>query len=312
MENKIPSFLLARHAPGLPIFKTSKKSSLRSSFVDKGLSYIAGVVKTGYVQWELASTKGFLQKFDARAKVFFLLFFIGIISFKQSVYAEMSVGVFIFALAVFSGINVADFYRRVLFFGFFFGFIIALPASLNTITNGELVVRLVELPKPYDFLGYHIPRLIGITRQGITGVMMLTLRAANSVALSLLVISTTPFPSLVKALKVLRVPDVFLMILTLTYKYIFIFAGTIEDMYLAKKSRLAGRANGVDGRIWVAGRIAFIFKKTQLRCEEVFKAMLSRGFSDDMRFYGSRLFSTGDRLFTLFILFSGTIICACF
>src|SRR5208283_3444789 len=127
----------------------------------------------------------------------------------------------------------------------------------------------------------------------------------------LLVISTTTFPSLVKALKVLRVPDVFLMILTLTYKYIFIFAGTIEDMYLAKRSRLVGRANGVEGRIWVAGRIAFIFKKTQLRCEEVFKAMLSRGFSDDIRFYDSRLFGTGDRLFTLFIFFTGAIISAC-
>src|SRR5208283_3021912 len=122
---------------------------------------------------------------------------------------------------VLSRVNVADFYKRVFFLGFFFGFAVALPASLNTITGGEVVMRLVELPKPYDFLGYHIPRLIGITRQGITGVMMLTLRVANSVALSLLVISTTPFPSLVRALKVLRVPDVFLMILTLTYKYIF-------------------------------------------------------------------------------------------
>ncbi len=308
MENKIPSFLLERHAHGLPIHKTS---ALRSSFVDKGLSYIAGVVKAAYVQWELASTKGFLQKFDARAKVFFLLFFIVIISFKQSVYAELSIGAFIFVLAVFSGINVAGFYKRVFFFGFFFGFIVALPASLNIITGGELVIRLVELPGPHEFLGHHIPGQIGITRQGLTGVMMLTLRVVNSVALSLLVISTTPFPSLVKALKVLRVPDVFLMVLTLTYKYIFIFARTIEDMYLAKKSRLARRANGVDGRIWVAGRIAFIFKKTQLRCEEVFKAMLSRGFSDDMRFYGSRLFETGDWLFTLFIFFSGTIISAC-
>ncbi len=308
MENKIPSFLLERHAPGLPVLKTS---SMGSSFVDKGLSYIAGVVKAGYIQWELASTKGFLQKFDARAKLFFLFFFIGIISFKQSVYAEMSIGVFIFALAVFSGANIADFYKRVLFFGFFFGFTVALPASLNTITGGEIVMRLVELPKPYDFWGYHIPKQIGITRQGIAGVMMLTLRVANSVALSLLVISTTPFPLLVKALKVLRVPDVFLMVLTLTYKYIFIFAGTIEEMYLAKKSRLARRTNGVDGRMWVAGRIAFIFKKTQLRCEEVFKAMLSRGFSDDMRFYGCRLFGTGDWLFTLFILFAGTVISVC-
>ena len=311
MENKIPSFLLERQAPGLPLLKTSPKSSMGSSFVDKGLSYIAGVVKAGYIQWELASKKGFLQKFDPRAKLFLLFFFIGIISFKQSVYAEMSIGVFILVLAVFSGINVADFYKRVFLFAFFFGFAVALPASLNTITSGELVMRLVELPKPYDFWGYHIPRQIGITSQGLTGVIMLTLRVANSVALSLLVISTTPFPSLVKALKVLRVPVVFLMILTLTYKYIFIFAATIEDMYLAKKSRLVRRANGVDGRMWVAGRIAFIFKKTQLRCEEVFKAMLSRGFSDDIRFYGCRLFGTADRLFTLFILFAGTIICVC-
>src|SRR5208337_5656375 len=102
MENKIPAFLLERHSQGLPMLKTS---SLGSSFVDKGLSYIAGLVKAAYIQWELASTKGFLQKFDARAKVFFLFIFIGIISFKQSVYAEMSVGVFIFALAVFSGVN---------------------------------------------------------------------------------------------------------------------------------------------------------------------------------------------------------------
>ncbi len=308
MENKIPSFLLESHAQDLPIHKTS---SMGSSFVDKGLSYIAGMVKAGYVQWELASAKGFLQKFDARAKVFFLLFFIGIISFKQSLYAEMDIGVFIFALAVFSRVNVADFYKRVLFFGFFFGFSVALPASLNTITGGEIILRLVELPRQYDFWGYHIPRQIGITRQGITGVMMLTLRVANSVALSLLVISTTTFPSLVKALKVLRVPDVFLMVLTLTYKYIFIFAGTIEDMYLAKKSRLVRRSSGVDGRTWVAGRMAFIFKKTQLRCEEVFKAMQSRGFSDDIRFYGCRIFGTADWLFTSFIFFAGTIICVC-
>jgi len=311
MENKIPPFLLDRHAQGLPMLKTSKTSSMRSSFVDKGLSYISGVVKASYIQWELASTKGFLQKFDARAKLFFLFFFVGIISFKQSVYAQMSIGAFIFALAVFSGVNVADFYKKVFFFGFFFGFTVALPASLNTITSGEIVMRLVELQKPIDFWGYHIPRQIGVTRQGITGVMMLTFRVANSVALSLLVISTTPFPSLVKSLKVLRVPDVFLMVLTLTYKYIFIFVRTIEDMYLAKRGRLARRTSGADGRMWVAGRIAFIFKKTQLRCEEVFKAMLSRGFTDDMRFYGCRLFGTRDWLFTVFIFFAGTVISVC-
>src|SRR5271169_1094623 len=176
-------------------------SSLGNSFVDKGLNNIAGMIKAAYIQWETASAKGFLQKFDARAKVFLLLFFIGIISFKQTIHSEIAVGIFIFALAAVSRINVADFYKKVLFFGFVFGFLIALPASLNTITRGEIILPLVELHKPYDFWCYHIPRRIGITRQGIDGVMMLTLRVVNSVAMSLLVISTTPFHEVVKALK---------------------------------------------------------------------------------------------------------------
>ncbi len=279
-----------------------------SSFVDKGLNHIAGMIKTGYIQWETASAKGFLQKFDARAKVFLLLFFIGIVSFKQTIPAEIAIGTFIFALAAVSRVNVADFYKKVFFFGFVFGFLIALPASLNTITGGEIFLRLVELPKPYDFWCYHIPRQIGITRQGIDGVMMLTFRVVNSVALSLLVIYTTPFHEVVKALKLLRVPGFFLMVLTLTYKYIFIFARTVEEMYLAKKCRLAGRTSGADGRNWVAGRMAFIFRKTQLRCEEVFKAMLGRGFSEDIRFYGHRIFSAGDWVFFFFVLAVGTAI----
>ena len=281
-------------------------SSLGNSFVDKGLNNIAGMIKAGYIQWETASAKGFLQKYDARTKVFLLLFFIGIISFKQTIHAQIAIGTFIFAFAAVSRVNVADFYKKVLFFGFVFGFLIALPASLNTITRGEIILRLLELPKPYDFWCYHIPQQIGITRQGIDSVMMLTFRVVNSVALSLLVIYTTPFHEVVKALKLLRVPDLFLMVLTLTYKYIFIFARTVEDMYLAKKSRLAGRTSGADGRDWVAGRMAFIFRKTQLRCEEVFKAMLGRGFSDDIRFYGYRLFKTRDWVFTVFVLFAGT------
>ncbi|MBF0506750.1 MAG: cobalt ECF transporter T component CbiQ [Nitrospirae bacterium] len=279
-----------------------------TSFIDKGLSYVAGIIKASYVQWELASAKGFLQKFDARAKVFLLLFFIGIISLKQTIRAEMAIAAFIFVLAALSRVNVTDFYKRVLFFGFVFGFLVTLPSSLNTITHGEIIFRLVDLPESYNFLGYNIPRRIGITRQGMTGVMMLTLRVVNSVSLSLLVISTTPFHEVVKALKILRIPDLFLMVLTLTYKYIFIFARTVEEMYLAKKSRLTGRVSGAEGRMWVAGRMAFIFRKTQSRCEDVFKAMLARGFSDDIRVYGHRLFRTCDWLFSVFVLSAGIFI----
>jgi energy-coupling factor transporter transmembrane protein EcfT len=59
-------------------------------------------------------------------------------------------------------------------------------------------------------------------------------------------------------------------------------------MHLAKKSRLAGGVGGAEARRWVAGRIGMIFKKTQMRCEEIFKAMLSRGYSGEVKLAGSR------------------------
>jgi cobalt/nickel transport system permease protein len=41
-----------------------------------------------------------------------------------------------------------------------------------------------------------------------------------------------------------------------------------------------------EARRWVAGRILLVFKRTQLKCEELFKAMLSRGFSGEVRLHG--------------------------
>ncbi|MCL4492105.1 MAG: cobalt ECF transporter T component CbiQ [Nitrospirae bacterium] len=305
MENKIPAFLLEEPPP--EIRSRPARRASKSSFIDRGLKHVAGVINTGYIQWETASQGGFLQGLDARVKVIFLAFFILIVSLKRELHAEAAIGVFIFLLAAASHISLPAFYRRVFFFGFFFGFLVALPSSLNSVTRGEIVLPLVTLSKPYDFWIYHIPRQIGITREGLFGVAMLTLRIVNSVSLSFLILYTTPFTEIIKALKILKIPDTVLMMLTLSYKYIFIFAKTVEEMHLAKRSRLAGGASSSEGRRWIAGRITFIFRKTRLRCEEVFKAMLGRGFSDSVRLYGSGRLTATDRLSCTLFIFTGIL-----
>ena len=68
------------------------------------------------------------------------------------------------------------------------------------------------------------------------------------------------------------------------------------------------QASNAEARRWIAGRIAFIFRRTRLRCEEIFKAMLARGFADTVRIYKfKRLsvldWSTGIGLFMIGILF---------
>ncbi|PIV65967.1 MAG: cobalt ECF transporter T component CbiQ [Nitrospirae bacterium CG_4_10_14_3_um_filter_44_29] len=305
MKSKVPSFLLERH----PSDSFNRgKGGLKMPFIEKGIHHVADVIKTGYVQWETASKDDFFQKIDARIKVLSLLFYIIIVSLKKDILPEVLVGVFVFILTMIARLNILSLYKRVLFFSFIFGFLIALPSAFNVITKGEIIFPILHLSKTYRFWIYHIPSEIGITREGIDGVMMLTSRVMNSLSLSFFVLYTTPFPEIIKALKVLKVPDGFLIIVTLSYKYIFIFAKTVEDMHLAKKSRSAGQVSDAEARSWIAGRVAFMFKKTRLRCEEIFKAMLGRGFSDNIKIYGvsklhARDWFTGAIFFLVGVIF---------
>ena len=283
MKNNVPPFLLAK--PASYDYRQGQ-GKIKTTFLEKGIYHFADIIKTGYVQGETAALDNFFQKIDARIKVLFLLAFVIIVSLKKDILSEFLIGIFVALLVIISRLNLLSFYRRVLFLGFIFGFLISLPSACNVITRGEIILPILQLSKPYSFWIYRIPAEIGITREGMYGVAMLTLRVTNSLALSFFVLYTTTFPDIVKALKILRIADGFLMIITLSYKYIFIFARTVEDMHLAKKSRLAGQVSNAEARRWIAGRIAFIFKKTQLRCEEIFKAMLGRGFSEHVRIYG--------------------------
>ncbi len=264
------------------------------TFIDKSISTIAGIIKSSYVYWEMSGKNGLFQGLDPRLKVVFMMYFIVIISLMRSVHIEAAIAVFIFALVALSRLNVFYMYRRIIGFAFFFGFLIALPSAFNVITRGEIILPVATLSREYQFWIYSIPKEIGITREGAFGLAMLSLRVANSLGISLLIIHTTPFFEIIRALKVFRVPDTLLMIIILSYKYIFIFSKTVEDMYLAMKSRLAGPVDSGTIRELIAGRIFIIFKKSQMRYEETYRAMLSRGFTGDVALYNFRAFTVRD------------------
>jgi cobalt ECF transporter T component CbiQ len=162
------------------------------------------------------------------------------------------------------------------------------------VADGEVILPVFHLAKPYTFWIYQIPEEIGITREGLNGVAMLTLRVMNSLSLVFLILYTTPFSEIMKALKMLKIPDGLLIITTLAYRTFFLFAKVAEEMHLAKKSRRIGGLSRGEARKWVAGRIAFIFGKTRKRSEEIFQAMVSRGFCYSMKIYGFKKLSPKD------------------
>jgi cobalt/nickel transport system permease protein len=262
----------------------SKFKNLQLSFIDKSIEKIAGIIKT-YLLFESTTQDGLFQKLDSRIKILFMLFFLIIISIKKDIQSEILILLIIFLLVITSKLRLLNFYKLVFFFSFIFGFLIALPSSFNLITKGEIIFPLLHLDVPIDFWIYHIPSEIGLTLEGLSSTVMLTLRVINSISISLLIIYTTPFAEIIRAMKILRIPDTFLMILSITYKYIFIFARTVEDIYFSMKSRITGSLTKSEMRNLITGRMAFMFKKSRITCEEVFRAMSSRGFSNEIRIF---------------------------
>ncbi len=305
MKNKVPAFLLGS-PPALSEIRGGGRVDI--SYLDKGIRDFASLFTEGYAQWELSSRRSFLHDLDARIKIVFWMLLIVVISLKRAVLPEAVIFIFISTLAVLCRLNLIAFYKKVLLLGFAFGFIVSAPSALNVIVPGKVIIPVLTLSRPHDFWIYHIPQVIGITDSGISLVSLLTLRVLNSLSVSFLILYTTPFADIVKALKVFRVPDTFLIIISMTYKYIFTFAHIVSDMYLAKKARLACGNGRKEAREWIAGRIAFVFKKTQLECEEVFKAMNARGFSGEIRLYHYRKLTGKDWVIGL-SLFSAAIGC---
>jgi cobalt ECF transporter T component CbiQ len=302
MKNKIPGFLLCTPVQA---HDAEERVKQRSSYVEKGIGHLSEMITTGYLNVGQESGKGFFQKLDPMVKVFFLIFFVVIVSLKTDIFPEAAITLFILLLVVSSRINLAQFYKKIAVLTFLFGFLVIFPSAFNVVTPGELILPVITLPRPYEFLIYHIPEEIGLTRQGVDGVMMLCLRMMNSLAISFLVIHTTPFHRIIKALQVFRVPQALLLVITLSYKYIYIFSKTVEGMYFARKSRLVGMVRDDEARDWVAGRIAHMFRKSMSRYEEVFRAMVARGFAEEVRLSDIGGLTTTDRLSGCFFLLAG-------
>jgi len=303
VKSEIPSFLLS---PPRQYSAESDGALSRASFLDKSLAHFAALIRTTCVQWNTARQEGFFQKLDARVKVSFLLFFVMIVSIKKSLLPEAEIALFVLLLAGFSRLDLQSFYGRIFFLSFIFGFLAALPSCLNGITSGDVILPLVHFSKERCFWIWCVPETVGITRQGLEGVLMLTLRVFNSLSLSFLVIYTTPFPELIRSLKTLRVPDPFLMIISLSFQYIFIFTKILEDLHLARKSKVI-EGDAAEARNWVAGRMAFLFHKTKVRCEEVFTAMLARGFSGEVRLYAQRKMKRADMVWAALLSCFGVL-----
>ncbi|MGA1977474.1 MAG: energy-coupling factor transporter transmembrane component T [Bacteroidales bacterium] len=305
MENKIPSYLLQ---PSDTRRKLKQAKRIRLSFLDRTIFNSAKAVRSVYSQAENASRENLIQKINPYVKLFSLLYFVIVISFVNNTIGQICITAFILILFIMARSGIAQVYGRIFFLAFIFGFLAVLPASLNIVTPGKILLEIVRFDRPLHFWIYNIPRDIGFTDNGFRVVSLIFLRVLNSVAFSMFIIFTTSLPSFIKSLRVVGVPDAFLMIISLAYKYIFILSRTIEETYFALRSRLSGNIRNNKIRRIVGGRIFFIFKRSMIIYEETYFAMVSRGYQGKVMLHSRTSFIARDFIALLIIVAFGVCI----
>ena len=302
MENKIPFYLLQTVHDQ---FELGKAKRAKLSFLDKTIMSSAHAVKAIYLQAENATRKNLIHNIHPHIKLISLIYLAVIISVVSNLVAQILTSAFILLLFIFAKLKISQVYRKIFLLAFIFGFIVVFPASLNLITPGKIIANLITFNRPSHFWIYNIPQNIGFTAEGFQVVSLVFFRVLNSISFAMLVIYTTSFPSFIKSFKIIGVPDTFLMIISLAYKFIFILSRTIEETYFALKSRLLCNIKSSNIRKLIGGRIFFIFKKSMIIYENTYYAMVSRGYQGKVILHSQQQFTFKDLIALVIIVALG-------
>ena len=240
--------------------RSTRRSSLR--FIEDNLAGISHSIEEAVFAENLARQPGLYQAIDPRVKILTLLALLIAAGLSHSLGIIIILYVVSLIFAWLSRIPMAMFITRVWLFMPFFTGIVALPSLF--LTPGPAI--------------YRLPLGLTVTQTGAMTALFLLFRVGTSVSLTILVILTTPWNSLLKALKVLYVPDVIVLILGMTYRYIYLLLMTSNDMFLSRKSRIVGRLSGSDERQLLASTAGVLLSRSLQMSSEVYQAMQSRGF----------------------------------
>ena len=254
------------------------------NFVEKTLLQISSAMEHSIFSEKYASLDGFLQKIDPRIKLITILFLIVVSSFIKKTEILLTIYGLTLFFAYVSKIELKFFIKRVWLFIPIFSGIIALPSIFNIVTPGESLITLIRFDNPINIFGLSFTEF-SITKPGVSGGILFITRAATSVSLVVLLTLTTKWNELMRSLRTVGIPQIFVLILSMTYQYIFILLRTIQEMYFAKKSRtINSKKQGLKKeQNWIASRIGTVLMKSYKMSDEVHSAMISRGFSGDIK-----------------------------
>ncbi len=261
---------IARHAVGRVAPRADAAKGGRSRWLEHTVAGITASIERAVFTEEHARAAGWLQAVDPRAKLAMFLALVLAASLSGSLVVEAMLYALVLGAAAASRIPFDFFVRRVWLGIPFFAGIVVLPA-----------IFFVPGPRLFDLaIG---PVHVAPSVPGLEGAVIFVVRVAVSVSLATLLVLTTPWADLLKSLQAVRVPRLFILVLAMAYRYIFLFLHLTNGMFEARRSRMVGRTTGGEQRRWISGSMGNLVNRSVKMSNDVYAAMVARGFTGSIR-----------------------------
>lgn len=142
---------------------------------------------------------------------------------------------------------------------------------------------------------------VTLTYDGIMIFWNVLVKAYLCILSMILLVASTKLSNLLKALEKLRLPPIFIMILSFMYRYIFVVVDELMKMRQAKEART------INGSRWLhfktlTNMIGVLFVRTYERAESVYLAMCARGFDGSIKTINSFHLKMKDLCFLVVII----------
>lgn len=244
-----------------------------NNFIERSIVGALSFLKESIFAEEYALKKGFLQPIEPRIKMITILLFLISALLVKNIYFLLYLYLLCLILSFISKIRINFFLKRTWIFIPLFSFFIALPALFQFFTPGEPLFKIPFL----------LGRQLIVTRQGLASAALFVSRVITCVSFVVLLSLVTRHTELLRVLRIFRVPQVFVMTIGMCYRYIYLFIEIIENTYKAIDSRVGKRMHYKTGQKITAWNIASLWQRSYQFNNEVYNAMLSRGYTGEPR-----------------------------
>jgi cobalt/nickel transport system permease protein len=239
-----------------------------SSFIESTIRGFTRAVSASLLSERTANQPGFLQHFDPRVRVVGLLALVLAVVLCRKVEVVALLLLVASSIAVASGISLLLLAKRVWLVILAFTGLIALPALF--ITPGQPLLMLPATD-------------VTISAQGLYSAILLIVRAETAATLTTTLVLCTPWAHLLRALRFLRLPGEVVAMLAMTHRYVFLLVETANQMFESRQSRTVGVLPRTEQRKMAARTAGVLLSKSMDLSQEVYLAMLSRGFRGETR-----------------------------